>query len=288
MSWITRCPACGTAYKVVPDQLKIAQGWLRCGQCQQVFDSTGMVLPWPDEASSSAVSSPAQDTPEAAAPRVLIDELLKQEDRSSADPVMNAVASFEEALSTFRPLPSPQLPVSGQTSPVALGVSNPPDAGVSAAPSQSPRSRVGAWGVVVLCVALALQWLWIERQALTVMQPAVGSAWQAVCRVLGCDVGLLQVRDGVVIDNSSLMPNESGFLLSWSVRNVTPQRLQMPALALTLLDAQDNALVRRVFLPVQLEAPESLPAGQMWDGQLHLVPEEGVSPAGYRLLAFYP
>lgn len=38
MSLITRCPACGTAFKVVADQLKISDGWVRCGHCQHVFD----------------------------------------------------------------------------------------------------------------------------------------------------------------------------------------------------------------------------------------------------------
>ena len=40
MSLITRCPACGTMFRVVPDQLKISQGWVRCGQCTDVFDAT--------------------------------------------------------------------------------------------------------------------------------------------------------------------------------------------------------------------------------------------------------
>lgn len=39
MSLITRCPSCGTMFKVVPDQLKIAQGWVRCGHCAEVFDA---------------------------------------------------------------------------------------------------------------------------------------------------------------------------------------------------------------------------------------------------------
>lgn len=40
MSLITRCPACGTMFKVVPDQLKVSQGWVRCGQCADVFDAS--------------------------------------------------------------------------------------------------------------------------------------------------------------------------------------------------------------------------------------------------------
>ncbi|MEO7547891.1 MAG: DUF3426 domain-containing protein [Ramlibacter sp.] len=40
MSLITRCPACGTMFKVVPDQLRISQGWVRCGHCAEVFDAS--------------------------------------------------------------------------------------------------------------------------------------------------------------------------------------------------------------------------------------------------------
>ncbi|MGZ5179735.1 MAG: DUF3426 domain-containing protein [Ramlibacter sp.] len=39
MSMITGCPACGTLFKVVPDQLKISDGWVRCGHCSEVFDA---------------------------------------------------------------------------------------------------------------------------------------------------------------------------------------------------------------------------------------------------------
>lgn len=44
MSLVTRCPACGTAFKVVADQLKISDGWVRCGQCQHVFDGNEHLL----------------------------------------------------------------------------------------------------------------------------------------------------------------------------------------------------------------------------------------------------
>jgi predicted Zn finger-like uncharacterized protein len=40
MSMITGCPACGTMFRVVPDQLKISEGWVRCGHCAEVFDAT--------------------------------------------------------------------------------------------------------------------------------------------------------------------------------------------------------------------------------------------------------
>lgn len=39
MSLITQCPACATLFKVVPDQLRMSDGWVRCGQCDEVFDA---------------------------------------------------------------------------------------------------------------------------------------------------------------------------------------------------------------------------------------------------------
>ena len=40
MSQITSCPACATMFKVVDGQLQVAQGWVRCGQCGEVFEAS--------------------------------------------------------------------------------------------------------------------------------------------------------------------------------------------------------------------------------------------------------
>lgn len=39
MSLGTTCPSCGTSFRVVQDQLKVSEGWVRCGQCQDVFNA---------------------------------------------------------------------------------------------------------------------------------------------------------------------------------------------------------------------------------------------------------
>ncbi|MEO8298095.1 MAG: zinc-ribbon and DUF3426 domain-containing protein [Burkholderiales bacterium] len=39
MSLATTCPACGTCFRVVQDQLKVSEGWVRCGHCQDVFNA---------------------------------------------------------------------------------------------------------------------------------------------------------------------------------------------------------------------------------------------------------
>ncbi len=47
MSLVTRCTACGTLFKVVADQLKISDGWVRCGQCATIFDAQSNLVAEP-------------------------------------------------------------------------------------------------------------------------------------------------------------------------------------------------------------------------------------------------
>jgi hypothetical protein len=140
-----------------------------------------------------------------------------------------------------------------------------------------------------LALALALQWMWIERRALAATVPYADAIWRETCRTWGCDVSAPQVKNAIVIENSSLTPTEGGGTwLTWTWRNTASHAVQVPALELTLLNAQDQAVLRRVISAAEMEAPASLSAAQVWSGKLHLVPVSGPTPTGYRLLSFYP
>lgn len=39
MNLATRCPACGTVFRVAQDQLRASEGWVRCGRCDEVFSA---------------------------------------------------------------------------------------------------------------------------------------------------------------------------------------------------------------------------------------------------------
>lgn len=54
MRYITQCPQCQTHFRVVADQLKLSDGWVRCGQCAEVFDARSHIQPWVDKAASPA------------------------------------------------------------------------------------------------------------------------------------------------------------------------------------------------------------------------------------------
>ena len=64
MSLATRCPACGTTFRVVRDQLRISDGWVRCGRCSQVFDASEHL----QDRSVATVLPPVQRFTESEAP----------------------------------------------------------------------------------------------------------------------------------------------------------------------------------------------------------------------------
>ncbi len=67
MSLATRCIACGTVFRVVQDQLKVSEGWVRCGRCNEVFNALESLFdleheappPWPPVPAEAAVAADA-------------------------------------------------------------------------------------------------------------------------------------------------------------------------------------------------------------------------------------
>ena len=44
MSLVTRCPNCGTAFRVQRDQLSARAGTVRCGKCGDMFDGVAALV----------------------------------------------------------------------------------------------------------------------------------------------------------------------------------------------------------------------------------------------------
>lgn len=289
MNWITRCPECATVYQVSPDQLQAAKGWLRCGQCQHAFDSTGLILAW--SASGSPVIPHDGDAP--AAERLDIEDLLKREDRAPLSTRSTAavdLASFEEALSSFKPEIEKTIAELSSTPAVAAAS----EAMAESTDADSPdatgpkRRRFSVLGVWALLLSLLLQGLWIERHALVARWPAMDAPFKAVCRAITCHSEFLRDVNAMVIDSSSFIQRDDGHELAWTIRNSGEQALAMTALELTLQDVQGKPVLRRVLLPADVGAPSALMPGQIWAGQLLVRVDSDIPVTGYRVLSFYP
>lgn len=132
MSMITGCPACGTLFKVVPDQLKISDGWVRCGHCSEVFDAAANMRQVVDagEAEEAPDASMTMTAPLMAVPPVPSPAPPGEQELSLAP------LSQPAPLETLPPSP---VPPSG---PVPLPLKRPTETPISVLPSFYPSDAI--------------------------------------------------------------------------------------------------------------------------------------------------
>lgn len=316
MSFITRCPACGTSFRVVSDQLKISEGWVRCGQCQQVFDATLDLQPWwPDTpAASGVVGSQSSVVAPAFTAASLPDTPAVDVPAEVPPPVVSAppppMTTEPEALQE-----SPEL------APWEAGDAPSPEAGKmepqSVLPTSMPalddgwdkplfvrqaerrafwRRPAVRWGLVVLALCLVAgllgQAAWYWRQAWATESPTARAAWLWVCQVTGCEVGPARRIEHISIDGSAFLRRSvKQYDFEMVLKNSADIELAVPALELTLLDAQEQVLARRVFQPTDWPQPRAVLAPRSeWPVKLELdwQGQEDRPIAGYRAFVFYP
>lgn len=104
MSLATRCPACSTVFRVVQDQLRVSEGWVRCGQCQEVFNALETLF---DLGSADLPEAPAEPPPPPPAPAPAFEATQPASEGTQADVDAEAQA-VEEALGEWVEGPRPE------------------------------------------------------------------------------------------------------------------------------------------------------------------------------------
>jgi predicted Zn finger-like uncharacterized protein len=149
---------------------------------------------------------------------------------------------------------------------------------------------------LLLAVLLAGQALHAYRTQIAAHYPASRPLLERLCRIAHCEVGLPKAADQLVIESSDLQAVDVAqpnlIQLAASVRNKAAIDVAFPAIEVTLTDAQDRPLARRVLLPDQYLAGgkpvgTGLRAGEDFSIRLTLDTTE-LRPVGYRLYLFYP
>jgi len=249
---ITHCPECTTAFKVSPEQLALASGWVRCGRCGAVFEAQRHLTP-------PSAEQATQATP-------------------SAMPA--AVASEPAAASV------------GVTTPSAEPHATPwvarPEA---AAPMAPQRVGAWIAGAGVLLLVLVWQLVLVQRHVLSAEEPALKPVLEVLCAPVGCAVSWPLEIDAVHIENTSFNENPAGgYTLQIRLRNTQSHPVATPHLELNLIDLQDQVVVRRVFSVQDMGLPASMAALRDARATVHfdLDAKVGEHVSGFRALIFYP
>lgn len=255
MNLFTCCPKCQTTFRVTTQQLQSSAGQVRCGFCSQVFDAFATLTAQEPHQESAGAPAPMQPLPAPTDPQ--------PERAPSFPPRADPAASLYEW--EFRMPATP--------------------------------ARTGLWlgFSALLLVLLAAQSAYVFRTELSVALPQARAFYDRACAAIGCSMASPALSSFLHIEASDLktvdagVPNE--IELTVSIRNRAPVDLAHPAFELTLTDAQDQAIARRVFFPREyLSGPTDgsaiKPGAEL---PLHLFLNTGeLRAAGYRLYLFYP
>lgn len=323
MSLATRCPSCGTIFRVVQDQLKVCEGWVRCGRCDEVFSALEGLFdlerdPPPDWSPGSslptAAPEPMSDAP--AGPMAQAEARAGAPDLpAAADPKSLPTAaeqSIGDSLDGRREptmaalVPDPVRTIAEPVAPVDRAASDLLPAGAAedepAPPGflrhaqrqarwQTPAVRatlgVGALGLLLLLAGQATHHF---RDPIASRWPEAGALLSAWCGVAGCAIEAPKRIEDFSVESSTL--NHAGaantFKLAVTLRNRGRGALALPAIELSLTDATGQLVARRALMPRDFRvASPVLAAGA--EAPLQLVLGAG-SPrvTGYTVELFYP
>lgn len=375
-------------FKVVADQLKVSDGWVRCGHCDGVFDASAhfQSIPEPHQlvaaetddqdvspsaheflaAEEPAITAPLKEPVPTALPDASIGDYAKEVvellnppawlqvaasavkastshvDDASVSAPLSSYLSAPEATDVptqdehdriqdgaGRPAPSSSAKLSRSShSGKADDLRRPPLSEVTFVQAAQRREKaknplyklLAALASMALLAALALQIIVHERDALAARYPALLPVLELVCQKSNCQVNPPRVIEAVMIDSSSFtQTGPDAYQLNVVLKNVRPAVVAMPALEVTLTNAQNEVLIRKVLLPSEFGASsnrleQAAPFAGVFNLRVNLPPEPGAplpaAPAvdaatsdgqpvaetprasvpvtGYRLFAFYP
>lgn len=278
---VTRCPQCSTAFRAGEEQLAARGGLVRCGKCAAVFDG---------------VAHRVEDTsPVEPSPQLRLFE-------AGAAPGAQSVTTPPAARASASPAAPAARVAAARSAAAARGAAA--QAAEDPLPEfleeELPRARFTAlWalGALLAFAALLAQLALHYRTELATLVPQTRPHLAEACRLLGCELRLPRRPDLLSLESSDLQADtrrEGLIVLNAVIRNRAPFAQEHPTLELTLTDAADKPVVRRVLQPADyLSAParatlaQGIAAGGESVLRVHF-DTRGVGATGYRVYLFYP
>ena len=255
MTLVTRCPTCGTAFRVQAGQLAQKGGRVRCGKCATAFDGVAGLL---DEGAAPPADDPGPSP-----------QLALFEQEQNLDPAALENPSRQAAVPEF------------------LREALPPR-------RARATWSIGAFAALLALALQALFYYRTELAILfpEARAPLAAACASLGCTLyLPRRSDLMSIESS---DLESDNRREGVIVLHAVIHNRAPFAQEYPALELTLTDERDQAVLRRVLAPAEYLRgaagailAQGIAAGAETALRIHF-DTAGLRAVGYRLYLFYP
>ncbi|WP_188692687.1 DUF3426 domain-containing protein [Silvimonas amylolytica] len=233
----------------------------------------------PEPAPAPAALTPAEPPAEAPAPVAPTEPLTTPEHEEPVFTVpLQTWSAEEQEREGYRPIRTAE------------------DEALLALPQAKSKWHLAAIPLALLLVLAVLLQIGIRyRNELAVNFPWLRPPLSSLCQVAGCDLPLPRNAGLLRSDYSELIfvPDHPELIqLSASLRNLAPYDQALPSLELTLTNAQEEVVAKKVFSARDyLVANEKKRAGLTVNDELHVflqLDAHGLGASGYSLYWFYP
>lgn len=285
----TRCPTCGTTFRITTEALQKAEGQVRCGRCSNIFNAHANLHEQADAGTAPAAPGRQNEAPlpEAhAAPgaRVEIEPFKgstpdregdtgardEGEDEDDGEPIEHIVLESEVAETPAAPVieseeDTPAEPDDDEAAALAALVA-PSVWTLEDAVDETPHSRkwqIAAALAAVLLIGQVVHHYRAELARQATLGPMLQTvyAWFGETLVPRWDLDQYEV----VYTGASAEPSPSGqgsLAITARIRNKGPKAQPYPHVHLTLLDRWEDAVGSRIFRPAEY-LPAAIPPGTM-------------------------
>ena len=288
MAMLTRCAACGTTFRITTSQLVSRQGKVRCGSCGEVFSALHHLV------HSRGGADPAAMPDNPVAPEASDASLV------SITPALSTARLDLHAPAKAPPDSSLETEIGLAGADVHAAALEPrsdvdtPARAIASSRSRSSDSGSFAWwslaGAVLALTALGAQAAYFYRNETAARLPETKPWLELMCRQAGCKIEAPRDAQAISIESSDLQAdpaNRNLLTLVALLRNRAGFAQDAPHLELTLTDAQDALVARRILAPRDYFAATQFAAGS--EMQMRIVIDASqLKASGYRLYAFYP
>jgi predicted Zn finger-like uncharacterized protein len=332
MSLATRCPACSTTFKVVSDQLKIQRGMVKCGQCGEIFDGiehmryiskTRTAAPVHPAIAPASSPLPAPIDISGADPHQEENNVVDTPNHNDDETETPAPAHTPQRHFFFKILRSVKkhgwrtnhsAPTHQPAEPSAFKADKQTDTETHlpsfmlahpSHPSLVTRLWWSCWLLMLTLLLLLQLTYWYRHEIVAYTEPyipSIATLMQQTCQALpipaDCTIKLPRHIERLKLTTAEVIETDTPGLYSLQVglRNESSLRQAYPALDVTLSDARNHIVARRILLPHEYSASaqEGLPS--LSDRSLILSiriesENNAVAPiriAGYLVEIFYP
>jgi predicted Zn finger-like uncharacterized protein len=295
MDLFTRCSHCNTVFRVTTRHLQASGGQVRCGRCEAVFDAFASLTARPPGENKERFGADENQSALAYATTEQAEVEIEVTEAASANATSLPTETEVNGTGGDTPEPEPELTSQRGERVTSDAATNLFEWEFKPAPK---LARNGLWlslSLLMLIGAL-VQAGYVFRTGILVNVPQARPVYQQVCHWLSCEIGLPRLADQLNIDASDLQlidPQKPNLVkLTALVRNRARVPVEYPAFELTLTNAREQVVARRVFMPRDyladtVQTDVGLPGRQELSVNLYL--DTGpLRAAGYRIYLFYP